>query len=160
MWRNSLIEKKQIWFLFPHLPFPLIIGRQRTLFPVCHLKRKSIVFCEIASWFLNCYFTPAEKMLWNVLWLFVTPSWIHTATALSPKAISLQEQRAPEAERFELCYTKLFDNLMVQPLKLTRYGLWWGHSPTPVAQKEFQGGFFFSGYWKAKEVLLEALLVK
>lgn len=49
-------------------------------------------------------------MLWNALRLFVTLSWIHKATALSPKAISRQAQQVPEAECFKLCYMKLSGN--------------------------------------------------
>lgn len=53
--------KKNILFRFPDLWFPLITSWERNAFPVWHLKRKSIVFCEIASWFPTCYFTPSEQ---------------------------------------------------------------------------------------------------
>lgn len=39
----------------------MITSWERNAFPVWHLKGKSIVFCEIASWFLTCYFTPTEQ---------------------------------------------------------------------------------------------------
>lgn len=86
-------------------------------------------------------------MPWNVLQLFVTQSWIHNAVAVSPKAIILQVQQAPETECFKLCYLKLLDPLMMWLQNPACYGLYWGHSPTPVVhtpQKEPQGGFVFS----------------
>lgn len=52
---------------------------------------------------------------------------------------------------------KLFDNLMVQPLKPKCYGVHWGHLPTPVTHmvwKEFQGGFASSAIGKPRSVFI------
>lgn len=67
--------------------------------------------------------------------------------AVSPKAIILQVQQAPETECFKPCYLKLLDPLIMWLQNPACHGLCWGHSPTPMVhtpQKEAQGGFVFS----------------
>lgn len=67
--------------------------------------------------------------------------------AVSPKAIILQVQQAPETECFKPCYLKLLDPLITWLQNPACHGLCWGHSPTPMVhtpQKEAQGGFVFS----------------
>lgn len=72
IWSKSWIDKKQIWFIFPHLSFLLITGQQKTSFPGCCLKRKISHFLWNWQLISKLLFHPAEKVLQNVVPLFLT----------------------------------------------------------------------------------------